>query len=527
MEERCASDSGAGAGSREWLETDGLGGFASGTAGLVRTRRYHALLLSATKPPAGRFALVNGFEAWAETSFGRVALSSQEYVGDVRYPDGVDRVTSFGPDPWPHWTFRLTSATRIEHEIFVSRERAATVLFWRAAGKAERISLDVRPLLSGRDYHALHRENSAFRFEPEKRDESWTWRPYDGVPAVTMASNGEYAHDPVWYRNFLYAAERDRGLDCVEDLASPGTFRFDLSRGGSAILLLTSGDSDGRAEELEARVSSMRRSESRRRRSFRTRLERAGDDYLVRRGTGKTIVAGYPWFTDWGRDTFISLRGLCLATGRLGEAREILVEWSGAVSEGMLPNRFPDSGEAPEYNAVDASLWYVVAVHEYLAATLRRQSRVPAGDRQKMLRAVDEILEGYARGTRYGIHADDDGLLAAGEPGVQLTSAIGSSPRVSESRSRSRPSGSTRSGSGRGRRRGGRNLPTARRSRFSDDSGERRLARSATSWTAITSEGPPTRAFAPTRSSPLAGSPSRCSPATAPAEWSRRSRRGS
>ena len=131
-------------------------------------------------------------------------------------------------------------------------------------------------------------------------------------------------------------------------------------------------------------------------------------------------MAGYPWFTDWGRDTFIALRGLCLATGRLDDAREILLEWAGAVSEGMLPNRFPDRGEEPEYNSVDASLWYVVAVHDYLAAASGRR-RVSGADRTALTRAVEAILEGYSRGTRYGIRADTDGLLAAGVPGVQLT----------------------------------------------------------------------------------------------------------
>jgi predicted glycogen debranching enzyme len=165
----------------------------------------------------------------------------------------------------------------------------------------------------------------------------------------------------------------------------------------------------------------LRRAERNRRGRFPTPLHRAGDAYVVRRGAGKTIIAGYPWFTDWGRDTFIALRGLCLATGRLSDARSILLEWAGLVSEGMLPNRFVDQGDAPEYNTVDASLWYVVAVHGYLRA-LEAEGRKPAvRDRARLGEAVLAILDGHVRGTRYGIHAADDGLLAAGEPGVQLT----------------------------------------------------------------------------------------------------------
>jgi predicted glycogen debranching enzyme len=164
-----------------------------------------------------------------------------------------------------------------------------------------------------------------------------------------------------------------------------------------------------------------RDAELKRRSLFPARLDRSADTYLVRRGQGKTIIAGYPWFTDWGRDTFIALRGLCLALGRLDDARDILLDWAGTVSEGMLPNRFPDRGERPEYNSVDASLWYVVAVEDYFRA-LAAQRRDPARDvRESLAQAVAAILAGYARGTRYGIRPDADGLLAAGEPGVQLT----------------------------------------------------------------------------------------------------------
>ena len=149
-------------------------------------------------------------------------------------------------------------------------------------------------------------------------------------------------------------------------------------------------------------------------------MERAAQAYLVQRGRGKTIVAGYPWFTDWGRDTFIAVRGLCLATGRVEDARDILLEWAGAVDRGMLPNRFPDHGEAPEFNSVDASLWYVVAVGELLRCATGAAWLAPS-QRDRLLTAVDTIVNGYARGTRFGIRMDDDALLAAGERGQQLT----------------------------------------------------------------------------------------------------------
>ena len=184
----------------------------------------------------------------------------------------------------------------------------------------------MRPLLSGRDYHSTHHENSAFRFDAERRNDWLVWRPYHDVPSINVLSNGEYSHEPEWFRNFLYLEEQERGLDFNEDLASPGLLRWDLAR--DAVLILAAEghtqffDNAGTsAEEIAAAVS---QSELARRQKFPTPMHRAADAYLARRGAGQTIIAGYPWFTDWGRDTFISLRGLCLATGRLDEAQDSL-----------------------------------------------------------------------------------------------------------------------------------------------------------------------------------------------------------
>jgi predicted glycogen debranching enzyme len=281
----------------------------------------------------------------------------------------------------------------------------------------------VRPFLSGRDYHALHHENPAFRFDADETNGRIAWRPYDSMPRIIAISNGAYTHRPDWYRNFQYDQERARGLDFAEDLASPGIFEWNLADDEATLILAAEGhEGDAvRANESAAACMKRLRAAERKRRSFPSRLFRAADAYLVQRRDGKTIVAGYPWFTDWGRDTFIALRGLCLATGRLDEAREILVQWAGAVSEGMLPNRFPDAGENPEYNAVDASLWFVVAVQEFLDAMKAKKRRLAPTDHQALCAAVSAILDGYTKGTRYGIRRDADGLLAAGEPGVQLT----------------------------------------------------------------------------------------------------------
>ncbi|HEU5171463.1 MAG TPA: amylo-alpha-1,6-glucosidase, partial [Gemmatimonadales bacterium] len=382
--------------------------------------------------------LVDGVDAWVEggeqpaVGGERAYLTRQHYAPDL-VTEGAE-IESFEYNPWPRWTYRLRSGVRIEHELFVPRGVPAVALRWqlvtdgrpdpRPAGRSgNTVPFRVRPFLSGRDFHALHHENSAFRFAAAAAGGWVTWHPYPDVPTVSAISNGEYAPDPVWYRGFLCAEERDRGLDHVEDLAAPGVFAWDLARQDAVLLFTTDPVAVARPDEdASAAFARLRSAERQRRARFAMPLHRAADAYLVRRGEGRTIIAGYPWFGDWGRDTFIALRGLCLATGRLAEARDILLEWAGQVSAGMLPNRFADAGDAPEFNAVDASLWYVVAVHEYLQAAGRSGGR-PASrsDCIRLQAACKAIVAGYANGTRYRIHLDGDGLLAAGEPGVQLT----------------------------------------------------------------------------------------------------------
>ena len=410
----------------EWLETDGLGGFAMGTADGIRTRRYHAVLLAATRPPDGRMVLVADLEVFVQTSAGRFALSSHRYRGGVTYPDGVQRLARFQHQPWPRWEWHLPDDVVITGELVV--ERASTggraprvALRWtRLAGIVT--SLDVLPLLAGRDYHTTHRENPEFRFVPELEGDTVTWRPYTGVPPIRCAANGLYHHAPDWYRAFYYADEDTRGLDCLEDLAAPGVFTFDLASGPAAMVLSTGAV----PEEPAALADRIFDDELRRRAAFASLHARTADAYIVARpppsqGAGgggsadRTVIAGYPWFADWGRDTFIALRGLCLATGRRDDARAILCRWAGSVSRGMIPNRFDERDATPEYNSVDAALWFVIAADAYLAGD------TTAADRELLHAAIAAIIDGHLAGTRHGIRADDDGLLACGEPGTQLT----------------------------------------------------------------------------------------------------------
>ena len=400
----------------EWLEADGLGGFASGTISGIRTRRYHALLLAATVATRRSHGPRQRLRRGTRYRFRSGRSPTQRYSPGVDTPDGLTRLESFDTGPWPQWTYAVPGG-KIIHELFVPKDRAAVVLRWRWEGvRNPMLRLYVRPFFSGRDFHSTHHENPAFRFTPAASHEGEVWHFYDGVPEVAASSNGIYHHEPAWYRNFQYDEELARGLDAVEDLAAPGRYEFNLGAGPAVLIFSAKGlglplpslspirlaDKLAAANEPAARHSP-------------TPRLRAGDAYSVKRGSGKTIIAGYPWFGDWGRDTFIAMRGLCLASGRLAEARDILLAWAETVSEGMLPNRFPDRGGQPEYNSVDASLWYVIVVHEFLQAV---------GDDPKkelLLATVNAILTGYRNGTRYGIRADADGLLACGVPGMQLT----------------------------------------------------------------------------------------------------------
>jgi predicted glycogen debranching enzyme len=402
----------------EWLEADGRGGFAMGTAAGVSTRRYHALLVAATTPPTGRVVLVNALDVRLVTQSGAFALSSHEFEPGLFHPDGFSRIRSFRAQPWPRWVFSAEDGSLVEQEILALRESGETLVAFRLARGAPGSRLEVRPLLSGRDYHATHRENSAFRFEPERTADGLRFTPYDGLPHVTVRTTGHWVTAPLWFRNFRYREEAARGLDAVEDLASPGYVDLDLGPERSFVAFgwAKRGDA-GPAGDL----AELGERERARRLQVRSFLELSADAYVATRGTGHTIVAGYPWFTDWGRDTFIAMRGLCFSLGRFELAGRILREWANHVQGGLLPNCFPDGAVQADDNSVDAPLWFVVAAHEF-RERLRERGDEPDPETEHALdQATTAILSGLEAGTRHGIRADTDGLLACGVPGRQLT----------------------------------------------------------------------------------------------------------
>ncbi|MSR46601.1 MAG: glycogen debranching protein [Planctomycetes bacterium] len=439
----------------EWLETDGLGGFAMGTVGGWRTRSYHALLGPALSPPTGRHVLVNGFDAFVETAAGRFPLSTQCYAPDVLAPPGWQALASFTSEPWPTWTFVLPDGTRIAQELFAVHGAPIVVVGWRVQGatakprrtqrsaariEAPPIRLIVRPLLSGRDHHALHHANVTFRFDtevlPAKSGESHLrWHPYASLPAVASLANGTWRDDRHWYRDFRCVEEAARGFGDVESLGSPGELEFDLARGpawwvvgqeltiarrkrGGVITQQLVSILDAKTRAV-AFAEEARSEELTRRDELGSAQVRAAAQFSAVRGAGRTIVAGAPWFTDWGRDTAISVRGLCLATGRLEEARDVLQSWSTALVDGQLPNRFPDRGAPPEFGAADAALWFVVAVEELLAADARAPKLRRVIDRtvrQQLLDTCRAIVDAPLRGASASVRVDSDGLLAIGDP---------------------------------------------------------------------------------------------------------------
>jgi len=409
---------------REWLETNGIGGFASSSVAGANTRRYHGLLTAATKPPLGRVTMLSKFEETVFFGDARYELSTNQFLNAV-YPEGYKYLKNFRLAPFPIWTFEI-EGIEIEKKVFMVHGSNTTVCQWSVVSRQSsenqrpKIELELKPLLSFSDYHHLQRENTNFDLHYQSAENLVTVKPYAEMPPLYFAHNAASIENTgVWYRNFEYAIERERGFDFSEDLFQPFALKFDLSE--TAIVIAsteTQNYTDAKTfekQEIERRETLVKNANSKD--DFTKQLVLAADQFVVSRGDGRTIIAGYPWFSDWGRDTMIALNGLTLATNRAEIAKSILLEFSRHISEGMLPNRFPDAGDEPEYNNVDATLWYFEAVRAYVAKT---------GDykfvRQNLYEKLVDIIVWHLKGTRYKIKVDDaDGLLYAGEAGVQLT----------------------------------------------------------------------------------------------------------
>jgi predicted glycogen debranching enzyme len=405
--------------SREWLETNGIGGFSSSTISGLNTRRYHGLLTAATRPPVGRFVLLSKLEETLLIDGRRYELSANQYP-DVIHPQGFNYQTSFRLDPFPTFTYEI-EGTRFEKSVFMVAGENTTVVQYHVASNDKGIKLEVRPLMAFRDYHTTTHENGALNPQVETENGQTTFRPYSDLPALHLA------HDPAeidpngfWYRNFQYAVEQERGLDFAEDMFSPCAMTFHLNAATTVTIIASTerhdaGNADSyREAEIERRSTINKQTNATN--ELVVALTAAANQFVVARERGETVIAGYHWFADWGRDTMIALPGLTLVNGRYDIARNILAEFARHVDQGMLPNRFPDAGEAPEYNTVDATLWFFEAVRSFLQYTDDHEFV-----RTHLYAVLKDILHWHVKGTRYQIHVDDDGLLFSGEPGVQLT----------------------------------------------------------------------------------------------------------
>lgn len=410
---------------REWLVTNGMGGFASGTLCDINTRRYHGLLMAALAPPVGRTLLVAKADAEVRYAGATYQLSCNEFADGTVTPQGYLHLESFFLDDIvPVWRYALADAL-IEKRVLMAPGQNTTYLHFRVLRANATLKLELTPLCTYRDYHS--HSHGGWDMNIRQLSNGFAVNAFQGARSYRVICDGaKFTSDPAWYWNFKHRMETARGLDDSEDLFSPGRFTLTLDEGEAATLVMTAEtaapdsfaivskrvDESGRALLAALPPDAPR---------WIRQLALATDQFIVDRyrdghPAGKTVIAGYPWFGDWGRDTMIALPGLTLALGRFDVAASILRTFAAHASEGMLPNRFPDNGEKPEYNTVDAALWYFHAVDQY---TKRSGDLTLA---KELYPVLADIVAWHRNGTRYAIKVDArDGLLSAGEDGAQLT----------------------------------------------------------------------------------------------------------
>ena len=408
---------------REWLVTNGLGGYASSTLAGINTRRYHGLLVAALAPPVARTVLVAGSIDWVAYDGHRYPLSAHEYGDGTIDPHGYRFVQAFRLEgSLPVWTFAFGDAL-LERRIWMAYGANTTYVTYHLLRASRPLDLEVAPLVTYRDFHSLS-HGQGWQLGVAERAGGIEVRAFDAaVPYHILAAGARYTPRRTWYWNFRHREETARGLDDTSDLFVPGTFSKRLRAGEALTLVLTTeaGPATDARQALDAercrQHALLEQAAALAAEPVVQQLVLAADQFIAQREAGQTVIAGYHWFNDWGRDTMISLPGLCLSTGRPADAAGILRTFAAYVDQGLLPNNFPDqAGAVPGYNTVDATLWYVLAIAAYEQTT---------GDRglvDELLPVLRQVVDWHVRGTRYGIQVDPtDGLLRAGEPGVQLT----------------------------------------------------------------------------------------------------------
>jgi len=399
--------------SREWLVTNGLGGYASGTITGKLASRYHGLLIAALEPPLGRTLLLSHFDE--QVSYDGQSASGGNCLSGFRLAGSI-----------PVWTFAISDAL-LEKRIWMRHEANTTLIRYTLARAAQPLSLTCRVFVNYRDSHLnTHRPDWQYNLTTAKAGVRFTAFP-GAVPFHLHSDTATFTQAVEWHFDHFLSIEAGRGLDAYDDQLAIGSFVLTLNPGASVTFVastepITGIDGTGELHEREERDRMLLdQSGLRGEPDWIQQLVLAADQFLVRRplpnqSDGMTVLAGYPWFSDWGRDTMIALPGLTLTTQRYDLAAAILRTFARYADHGMLPNRFPDAGQEPEYNTVDAGLWYFQAVGQYVTAT---------GDLEllhELYPVLVDMIAWHVRGARFGIHVDPiDGLLSAGEPDVQLT----------------------------------------------------------------------------------------------------------
>lgn len=405
--------------SREWLETNGLGGWAGSTLSGMHTRRYHSMLMAATNPPTERMSLLSKLDETLIVGENRIELGTCDY-GDVVCGHGYKLMTSFQQSFFPEWIFSV-GKIKLKKTIAMVHGANTTLISYEVIDADRSFEMELLPLVAYRGYHELKKQDDYILTEGVFKQHTLKINAYEQAPSVYIQVPGaSYTANANWYYHFHYGVEQYRGMDDQEDLFSHGHFTVTLKKGSKLVVIASTDDCsqvDGNALLI---AESARRKNILGKTSMSTVsgvLTLAADQFIVSRDKDlTTVIAGYHWFTDWGRDTMISLPGLCLATGRFDEAKKILKAFAQHLSMGMLPNRFQDNGAPPEYNNVDGTLWFFNAAYLYLDATKDRQFIL-----KEIFPVLTEIIEWHYKGTRYNIKVDKDGLLFAGEEGQQLT----------------------------------------------------------------------------------------------------------
>ncbi|MBW4636319.1 MAG: amylo-alpha-1,6-glucosidase [Iphinoe sp. HA4291-MV1] len=419
--------------SREWLVTNGIGGYASGTVAGLLTRRYHGLLVAALKPPLGRTLLLTKLDETTLYDARSFPLHTNRWADGTVSPNGYQHIERFSLEGTiPVWHFAFADAL-LEKRVWMQQGANTTYVQYALRRATQPLKLMLKAMVNYRDYHGSTQSNGwQMSVEPVTKGICVTAYP-GAVPLYLLSDHGSASLVHNWYYGFDLAVERYRGLSDKEDHLHTATFEATLNPGESLTFVastLEQPDLNGEAalqhrhaqeQKLIGLWKSNRPLNAKDFPAWVNQLVLAADQFIVDRSVpedphGKTIIAGYHWFGDWGRDTMISLPGLTLATGRPEIARSILRTFAKYVDQGMLPNRFPDAGETPEYNTVDATLWYFEAVRAYYNTTEDDDLL------HELFGVLADIINWHCRGTRYNIHLDStDGLLYAGETGVQLT----------------------------------------------------------------------------------------------------------